>query len=155
MCCLTKGIPMNLSVWRDGRMIRPSNFSITRWSVEPGGAPKFGWYMRSSLAVAHLDPTGYLQRRLDEWTLLRAPFIMALMHATSFSIGKARRRGRMPSMRTAEEPSLVTFLAILPLLMPHSLAPRKTWSRFGYPMRCALRSHLRVFASLPRQASSR
>jgi len=71
--------------WVDGLLIRPSDFSITRWLL-PGmqGRAAFWWNMLSTPRAADYNPTAYLKKRLVEWKGPRPPLITCLIHENNF-----------------------------------------------------------------------
>lgn len=74
--------------WVEGLLIRPSDFSVTRWG-EPGreGKEPFWWNMLSTSKAAEYNPTAYLQGQLADWQTKntgRSPFITALIHENNF-----------------------------------------------------------------------
>jgi len=75
--------------WIDGLLIRPSDFSVTRWTA-PGDRPgrtgrgNFWWNMLSTPRAADYAPTAYLKRRLSEWRGPRPPLITCLIHENNF-----------------------------------------------------------------------
>lgn len=74
--------------WVEGLLIRPSDFSVTRWG-ETGreGKEPFWWNMLSTAKAAEYDPTAYLQSQLSAWQAKntgRSPFITALIHENNF-----------------------------------------------------------------------
>lgn len=89
--------------WVNGLLVRPSDFSITRWQAgaAQAGAPAAGrgagthgqqdpfwWNMLSSANAAAYNPAAYLQSRLDQWwsgNPGRPPLITALIHENNFS----------------------------------------------------------------------
>lgn len=74
----------NPYVWRDGLLIRPSDFSITRWSSTGNEDAEFWWNMLNTpLADAHV-PMERLQEELDVWNAERPPFITVLIHENNF-----------------------------------------------------------------------
>ena len=70
--------------WRDGLLIRPSDFSITRWPIEPGGESQFWWNMIDTEVARIFEPTNYFKRRIDEWSQDRSPFVTVLIHESNF-----------------------------------------------------------------------
>jgi len=75
--------------WVDGLLMRPSDFSVTRWAA-PGDRPgrrglgNFWWNMVSAPSAADYNPTAYLKKRLAEWNGPRAPIITCLIHENNF-----------------------------------------------------------------------
>lgn len=73
--------------WRQGLLIRPSDFSVTRWPAEGGdGREVFWWTMLRSPQAAAFNPTAYLKRRLAEWNLPRPPIVTVLIHENDFTV---------------------------------------------------------------------
>jgi len=75
--------------WIDDLLMRPSDFSITRWAASgdrPGrrGLGNFWWNMLSTSRAADYNPSVYLKRRLAEWTGPRPPLITCLIHENNF-----------------------------------------------------------------------
>lgn len=69
--------------WKDGLLVRPSDFSVTRWSAG-GSATNFWWNMLQSRWAGSFEPTAYLQQQLTEWSVSRPPLITALIHENNF-----------------------------------------------------------------------
>ena len=74
--------------WVDGLLVRPSDFSVTRWG-EPGRDSKgtFGWNRVDTADSAADEPGLYLRTRLDGWRdgePGRPPFITSLIHENNF-----------------------------------------------------------------------
>lgn len=65
-------------------LIRPSDFSVTRWTVNGGTAENFWWNMLGSRNAASYDPVAYLQRRLAEWQYSRPALVTSLIHENNF-----------------------------------------------------------------------
>lgn len=69
----------------NGLLVRPSDFSITRWGQAGlNGKAPFWWNMLAAPNAADYNPTAYLQKRLSEWNADRPPFITALIHENNF-----------------------------------------------------------------------
>jgi peptidoglycan/xylan/chitin deacetylase (PgdA/CDA1 family) len=66
--------------WTAGLLVRPSDFSVTRWAVA-GGTEEFWWNRPDSQAY---NPTNYLQERMATWQAERAPFVTVLIHENNF-----------------------------------------------------------------------
>jgi peptidoglycan/xylan/chitin deacetylase (PgdA/CDA1 family) len=73
-------------VWRQGLLIRPSDFSITRWAAPGETREDFWWNRVGTPQFAHSDPTAQLERRLAAWSHSRAPLITALIHENDFYV---------------------------------------------------------------------
>jgi len=89
--------------WVNGLLVRPSDFSITRWQAGAAGdgaaeaghganvrgeQDPFWWNMLGGANAAAFNPAGYLRARLDEWWSVnpgRPPLITALIHENNFS----------------------------------------------------------------------
>ncbi len=69
--------------YRDGLLVRPSDFSITRWAVD-NKPVAFWWNMLDSPLADEYAPIGYLQKQLASWQGSRAPFITSLIHENNF-----------------------------------------------------------------------
>jgi len=75
--------------WVDGLLMRPSDFSVTRWTASgdrPGFRARgnFWWNMLSTPRAADYNPTAYLKKRLAEWRAPRPPLITCLIHENNF-----------------------------------------------------------------------
>jgi hypothetical protein len=77
--------------WVEGLLVRPSDFSITRWKTERISQEQFWWNMLDTAHAADYNPTNYLKKKLSEWRGPRPPFITVLIHENDFS-----RRGATP-----------------------------------------------------------
>ncbi|MHB8793446.1 MAG: hypothetical protein ACYC6O_08945 [Thermoleophilia bacterium] len=80
-------------VWVNGLLVRPSDFSITRWDA-PGekqsekGEEPFWWNMLTTPNASEYDPTVYLQEQLAGWNTAvvgRPPLITSLIHENNFA----------------------------------------------------------------------
>ncbi len=74
--------------WVDSLLVRPSDFSVTRWG-DPGkdGKGTFWWNRTYTADSAEYDPASYLQAQLDGWWAeepIRPPFITSLIHENNF-----------------------------------------------------------------------
>jgi len=69
--------------YKGNLLIRPSDFSITRWSVN-GGGELFWWNMLGSRSAAQYEPATYLQQRLASWSASRPAIVTALIHENNF-----------------------------------------------------------------------
>lgn len=80
-------------VWVNGLLVRPSDFSITRWNAtgeEPAkkGEEPFWWNMLTTPKAGEYNPTAYLQERLAGWNSAQAsrpPIITSLIHENNFA----------------------------------------------------------------------
>lgn len=67
-------------VRRQGLVVRPSDFSVTRWGA---GAKAQFWWNRFTEDPAYV-PLTYLQRQLRSWSAARPPFVTSLIHENNF-----------------------------------------------------------------------
>ncbi len=67
----------------EGLLVRPSDFSITRWSPTGNRADAF-WWDKLRFDATALDPTAKLQKELARWHAPRPPLITALIHENNF-----------------------------------------------------------------------
>jgi hypothetical protein len=79
-CCAKPDQPFE---YREGLLIRPSDFSITRVVMENGGE-NFWWNLVSTPRAAEFNPTTMLEQHLAEWATPRPPFITSLIHENNF-----------------------------------------------------------------------
>jgi len=70
--------------WVHGLLVRPSDFSITRWQAPGTEGEKFWWNMITGPLGEYYDPLRHLQERLEAWTYPRPPFITVLIHENNF-----------------------------------------------------------------------
>ncbi|MCF7848438.1 MAG: hypothetical protein K9M45_06270 [Kiritimatiellales bacterium] len=73
----------------DGLLLRPSDFSVTRWSLPDGnerlnGKDQFWWNMLDTPQASEYTPVAYLEKRLNAWEGTRPPFITSLIHENNF-----------------------------------------------------------------------
>ncbi len=70
--------------FRDGLLVRSSDFSVTRF--ETPGDPRgiFWWNMVGTPREKEFDPVDSLDRQIAAWAGSRAPFITALIHENDF-----------------------------------------------------------------------
>lgn len=80
-CCADPDQPFE---YRDGLLARPSDFSVTRWSVTGGPTDAFWWNMLESRYAAQYNPTSYLTAQVVAWQGNRPPFITSLIHENNF-----------------------------------------------------------------------
>jgi acetyl esterase/lipase len=66
-----------------GMLIRPSDFSITRWT-EGNNRESFWWNFMTSRLANEYNPAAYLKERLAGWANERQPFITSLIHENNF-----------------------------------------------------------------------
>ena len=75
--------------WIDGLVMRPSDFSVTRWAA-PGDRPgrrglgNFWWNMLNTPRADQYNPTTYLKKRLEAWNGTRPPLITCIIHENNF-----------------------------------------------------------------------
>jgi hypothetical protein len=72
--------------WRQGLLVRPSDFSITRWPGPGGREELFWWNMLDTPQAEAFNPTARLKNQLTAWKHSRAPLITALMHENDFYV---------------------------------------------------------------------
>lgn len=77
--------------WIQGLLIRPSDFSVTRWSVPGGPQDAFWWNELDTPYAEQYDPVQRLRQLLSAWQGSRPPFVTALIHENNFY-----RRGATP-----------------------------------------------------------
>lgn len=70
--------------FRDGLLIRPSDFSITRWKTGNMQRDQFWWNMLGGRAAGEYDPVAHLKQEMADWKGKRAPFVTALIHENNF-----------------------------------------------------------------------
>jgi len=76
--------PKNPFEETEGLLIRPSDFSITRWKVGDMAKENFWWNMLSSRYAAEFNPEEYLKKQISLWNNDRKPFITSLIHENNF-----------------------------------------------------------------------
>ncbi len=73
--------------YQAGLLVRPSDFSVTRWpnpqSPDPT-AEQFWWNMLNTPLAGEYNPSAYLQTRLHEWDEDRPPFVTVLIHENNY-----------------------------------------------------------------------
>jgi peptidoglycan/xylan/chitin deacetylase (PgdA/CDA1 family) len=70
----------------DGLLLRPSDFSITRWPKAGESEETFWWNRIAAAKMAEeFNPTERLKKQLAEWKGARPPFITSLIHENNFS----------------------------------------------------------------------
>jgi hypothetical protein len=67
-----------------GLLIRPSDWSVTRWATDSSPKEQFWWAMLDTPLASQYDPTRYLEERLRGWTADRPPIVTALIHDDNF-----------------------------------------------------------------------
>ena len=70
-------------------LLRPSDFSVTRWALPGGpkgrkGRGQFWWNMVNTPLAEAYNPTGFLKKRLAEWNGTRPPLITCIIHENNF-----------------------------------------------------------------------
>ncbi|MBI4630612.1 MAG: hypothetical protein HY740_02645 [Chloroflexi bacterium] len=68
----------------NGLWVRPSDFSVTRWTPAGGNNETFWWNMLTTPKAAEFNPTSYLKTKLSAWKGSRPPFVTALIHENNF-----------------------------------------------------------------------
>lgn len=68
----------------NGLLIRPSDFSITRWSAPGAKKESFWWNKLTGPAAGYFDPVSRLKQEIAAWSYERPPFITALIHENNF-----------------------------------------------------------------------
>ena len=76
--------PENPFEWVHGLLVRPSDFSVTRWSVPGRPQEAFWWNMLDTPFAEEYNPTLRLKQLLGEWSHERPPFITVLIHENNF-----------------------------------------------------------------------
>jgi len=72
--------------WRQGLLIRPSDFSITRWAAPGEARESFWWNRQDTPQAAEFNPAARLKNQLAAWKHSRTPLITALIHENDFSV---------------------------------------------------------------------
>jgi hypothetical protein len=72
--------------WRQGLLIRPSDFSITRWAGPGESVESFWWNRQDTRQAAAFLPSARLQSELAAWKHPRAPLITSLIHENDFYV---------------------------------------------------------------------
>jgi len=70
--------------WVHGLLVRPSDFSITRWRAPGTQKELFWWNMISGPLGKFYDPLERLHEELSRWNYPRPPFITVLIHENNF-----------------------------------------------------------------------
>ena len=79
------GTDLNKPLVQDnGLWVRPSDFSVTRWTPAGGNNETFWWNMLTTPKAAEFNPTSYLKTKLSDWKASRPPFVTALIHENNF-----------------------------------------------------------------------
>lgn len=80
-----EGTDLNKPLVQDnGLWVRPSDFSVTRWTPAGGNNETFWWNMLTTPKAAEFNPTSYLKTKLSTWKASRPPFVTALIHENNF-----------------------------------------------------------------------
>lgn len=74
---------------QEGLLIRPSDFSITRWKVGNMKNENFWWNMFDKPEASEFNPTQYFKKQLANWTEKRAPFVTVIIHENNLYRGGA------------------------------------------------------------------
>ena len=70
--------------WRQDLLVRPSDFSITRWKAGDVAEDVFWWNMLQSRWGTEFVPLDHLRRELAAWSGPRPPFVTSLIHENNF-----------------------------------------------------------------------
>lgn len=70
---------------KEGLLVRPSDFSITRWKAGDAKEDLFWWNLLGSRWGAEYVPLDRLKRELGAWSGSRAPFVTSLIHENNFA----------------------------------------------------------------------
>lgn len=76
--------PQQPFAWTQGLLQRPSDFSVTRWSVPGGPQEAFWWNELDTPYAAQYDPVARMQQLMGGWPEDRAPFATVLVHENNF-----------------------------------------------------------------------
>ncbi len=68
-----------------GLLVRPSDWSVTRWAAGGSTKEQFWWTMLDTSLASTYDPVRYLTDRLEAWDAERAPIVTALIHEDNFT----------------------------------------------------------------------
>ena len=74
--------------YREGLLVRPSDFSVTRWKVgdvAEVAEDQFWWNMLGGRWGKDYVPLTYLTTRLEGWSGSRPPFVTSLIHENNFA----------------------------------------------------------------------
>jgi len=66
-----------------GMLVRPSDFSITRWTAGKS-QENFWWNFMSSPLAGEYNPMAQLKKQMSGWDAARPPFITSLIHENNF-----------------------------------------------------------------------
>ncbi|MGY4706503.1 hypothetical protein ACVNPS_01945 [Candidatus Bipolaricaulota sp. J31] len=70
--------------WIHGLLVRPSDFSITRWRAPGVEKELFWWNAITGPLAEYYDPLAHLVEELGAWEYPRPPFITVLIHENNF-----------------------------------------------------------------------
>jgi hypothetical protein len=70
--------------YRDGLLVRPSDFSVTRFASPQNPNGIFWWNMVGTPKAVEFDPVELLKKQLAAWPGKRPPFITVLIHENDF-----------------------------------------------------------------------
>lgn len=70
--------------WREGLLVRPSDFGVSRWAPPGAAAESFWFHAPHPDTDPAWNPTRRLQAALRRWNGPRAPFVTALIHDNDF-----------------------------------------------------------------------
>ncbi len=70
--------------WVHGLLVRPSDFSITRWRAPGTEKELFWWNAIVGPLAEYYDPLAHLVEELGAWKCPRPPFITVLIHENNF-----------------------------------------------------------------------
>lgn len=75
---------------RNGLLVRPSDFSVTRWkagTVSPQGGDNdpFWWNMLTGAHAAEYNPTAYLKQQVAAWKHDRPALVTSLIHENNYA----------------------------------------------------------------------
>ena len=76
--------PDNPFQYRQGLLVRPSDFSITRWRAGGGQKEVFWWDRLMGPDAREFDPLARLKSEAAGWRNSRPPFITVLIHENNF-----------------------------------------------------------------------
>ena len=65
-------------------LVRPSDFSVTRWRMKDTPQKAFWWNMLDKPFKDQYNPLTYFKKMVAEWTGSRPPFVTAIIHENNF-----------------------------------------------------------------------
>lgn len=76
--------------WRNDLLVRPSDFSITRWragtlSGQGGDNDPFWWNMLTGSHAAEYNPAAYLKQQIAAWKYDRPALVTSLIHENNYA----------------------------------------------------------------------